>query len=729
MSLRTGRVIIAKNIKLDKSYKDVLDYSETDMLNLVIANKVSESNDCSFIKVDKNVISTKFSYSDAIKCNYMAMQNPNYANKWFFAFIDKVEYISDGNTNIYFTTDEFSTWYDYWQLDSCFVIREHVNDDTVGLHTQPENLETGEYICNEHYKDPTMDDYVSDLCYIMASTSEPIAGESKDTVAPSRIYNGIYTGLTYYRYDTQNPIDIILELFANDAKTDCINGIFMAPKWLAPLDSGSLYREVQTSNSPATFDIAVTKQTTLNGYTPKNNKLKCFPYNYLLLSNDIGQNSILHYEKFMTSNCVFTVRGVINPGCSINITPTYYNGMLSSDNDAISLGKFPICNFQNDMYTNWLTQNSVNILGSTVTSDDINMMSAGMSATVSGITNLAIGNYVGVGMSAMSGGMAVSNAMMQKKQHDMIPTTIRGQLNSADVVVASGMNTFHFYKMSVKAEFARSIDDYFTKYGYSINRIKQPNITGRQYYNYVQIGDSENIGYSTISNKTTPASSMEVINNIFRRGVTIWHTHSNLGNYNVNNQSISDYLFVNYIETTGTQFLNTNIIGGVNIQVETQIEVTVTNQDIPVFGLWSNYNDGSYGNQYHLTPYNNKWYFGSNGQESNGGTYNNTIGTQYHIIFNDNNGNIKINNSTIIPPFQFVGWLDRKIAISRRGSNDNNRYGRFKYFYFKIYDKELNTYLRSYRPCVRLSDNKAGFYDEVSGNFYTNNGTGDFTYG
>lgn len=540
MSLRTGRVIIAKNIKLDKSYKDVLDYSETDMLNLVIANKVTESNDCSFIKVDKNVISTKFSYSDAIKCNYMAMQNPNYANKWFFAFIDKVEYISDGNTNIYFTTDEFSTWYDYWQLDSCFVIREHVNDDTVGLHTQPENLETGEYICNEHYKDPTMDDYTSDLCYVMASTSEPIAGESKDTVAPSRIYNGIYTGLTYYRYDTQNPIDIILELFANDAKTDCINGIFMAPKWLAPLDSGSIYREVQESVSPATLDIAVTKQITLNGYTPKNNKLKCFPYNYLLLSNDIGQNSILHYEKFMTSNCVFTVRGVINPGCSINITPTYYNGMLSSDNDAISLGKFPICNFQNDMYTNWLTQNSVNILGSTVTSDDINMMSAGMSATVSGITNLAIGNYVGVGMSAMSGGMAVSNAMMQKKQHDMIPTTIRGQLNSADVVVASGMNTFHFYKMSVKAEFARSIDDYFTKYGYSINRIKRPNITGRQYYNYVQIGDSENIGYSSISNKSTPAKSMEIINNIFRNGVTIWHNHANLGNYALNNTIVNN---------------------------------------------------------------------------------------------------------------------------------------------------------------------------------------------
>ena len=57
-----------------------------------------------------------------------------------------------------------------------------LNDDTVGLHTVPENLETGEYICNEHYKDSTMDNYASDLCFVMASTSEPIAGEAKDTV-------------------------------------------------------------------------------------------------------------------------------------------------------------------------------------------------------------------------------------------------------------------------------------------------------------------------------------------------------------------------------------------------------------------------------------------------------------------------------------------------------------------------------------------------------------------
>ena len=81
-------------------------------------------------------------------------------------------------------------------------------------------------------------------------------------------------------------IDIMLEIFANSSKTDAINGVFMAPKWLAPL-SGGVLRDVAQSQSPATFNINVSKQTSLNGYSPRNNKLKCFPYNYLLISNKI----------------------------------------------------------------------------------------------------------------------------------------------------------------------------------------------------------------------------------------------------------------------------------------------------------------------------------------------------------------------------------------------------------------------------------------------------------
>ena len=82
------------------------------------------------------------------------------------------------------------------------------------------------------------------------------------------------------------------------------------------------------------------------------------------------------------------------------------------------------------------------------------------------------------------------------------------------------------------------IDDYFNVHGYKTNRVKMPNITGRLYWNYVQIADQECIGYSntTIS---VPTKSMEIINNVYRRGVTIWHNHDNIGNYSLNNTIVN----------------------------------------------------------------------------------------------------------------------------------------------------------------------------------------------
>ena len=89
--------------------------------------------------------------------------------------------------------------------------------------------------------------------------------------------------------------------------------------------------------------------------------------------------------------------------------------------------------------------------------------------------------------------------------------------------------------MSIKQEFARIIDDYFDRLGYKVNRLKLPNQTGRTYWNYVQIGDRECIGYSNNESLSVPPNAMTTINNIYRHGVTIWHSHSNLGNYSLNN--------------------------------------------------------------------------------------------------------------------------------------------------------------------------------------------------
>ena len=525
-----GQLYLCKT-PLKNDYKNQLTFSNaTAQLNYFNGTIQHTFDNYTYIKKD-NVVQVGANIDEIIDCNYLFYKNTGFTNKWYFCFITNMEYVNENCTRITFETDCYQTWLFQINYNRCFVEREHVNNDTIGLHTVPENLETGEYICNEHYKDTTMDNYASDLCFVMASTSKTIAGEAKDTVAPSQIYNGIYTGLTYYQYEATTAIDTILEIFAKAGKTDAINGIFMAPKWLAPLRAGTIYREVNPSDAPLSFNINVSKQTTLNGYTPKNNKLKCFPYNYLLVSNNIGQNAILHYEKFSNNNATFNVKGVLNPGCSVNITPTNYNGSASSDNDAIQLGKFPICNFQNDMYTNWLTQNSINVLGNTITTDDINIAGSALSATAGTITNVAVGNYAGAGMSVASGFAGIAGAVMQQKQHNMISPTVNGQLNSADVNVASGNNTFHFYKMSVKAEYARIIDNYFSMFGYKVNDVKVPNITGRQNWNYVK---TINCNFSG----NIPQTDLNIIKTMFDNGVTLWHNPSTIYDYSKSNNIV-----------------------------------------------------------------------------------------------------------------------------------------------------------------------------------------------
>ena len=86
---RNSKVIIARDIKVDRDYKNVLTYSESEMLSLCQANKVYENSTYEFLKENESPMYVGCDYQTALKGNYIAFQNPNYSNKWFFAFIDR----------------------------------------------------------------------------------------------------------------------------------------------------------------------------------------------------------------------------------------------------------------------------------------------------------------------------------------------------------------------------------------------------------------------------------------------------------------------------------------------------------------------------------------------------------------------------------------------------------------------------------------------------------------
>lgn len=110
-----------------------------------------EIEECSYQRKD-NIIKFPAHIDTLLNYNYVMYKNNNYSNKWFYAFIEKMEYENNGTTNIKIKQDVFQTWQFDLVYKKMFVEREHVNSDNVGEHTIPENLETGEYIIDQTIK-------------------------------------------------------------------------------------------------------------------------------------------------------------------------------------------------------------------------------------------------------------------------------------------------------------------------------------------------------------------------------------------------------------------------------------------------------------------------------------------------------------------------------------------------------------------------------------------------
>ena len=529
---RTGKVILAKGIRLDRNYKNIINYTEQAMVNLVTSKAVASFNNCSFIRTGEP-IEIEVAFGTALQADYIAFQNPDYSNKWFFAFIDKVEYRSNSCTRIYYTVDVCSTWFDYWTAQKCWVIREHANTDNAGDNLVPENLELGEFVTNGSRVEIT-DNLL--LRYCLITTAKP--SDSIEYVY-TNLCGVICSGLlVVFKYAAQFA-NFVLAM-SRDGKLDAISQAYMIPAScvgndtdltlhddLAPnAEEENLYYTFNGKSEPYQEDTTISRPSSLNGYTPVNKKLLTAPFMSIVVSNNAGTVTNYGYEYFSNPNaCKIRTRYMPIVGASIISYPCDYKGVTYNLNESITGAKYPALQWTGDTYTNWLTQQAVNI-GLGVVSDGIGLVKAAV-ALDAGDISTAVSEATGVGSS-------IVNQMAEMRKHSLVPMSIRGSSNVGDVLTGMKELKTFAYRMSITREFAERIDQYFSRYGYATNKLKYPNQTGRSTFNYVQIGAGENIGYSgnTIS---VPPEAMETINNAYRAGVTIWHNHDNIGNFDLSN--------------------------------------------------------------------------------------------------------------------------------------------------------------------------------------------------
>lgn len=502
--------------KLENDYKNQLTFA-TASAQLTYFNTTIQKSYSNYTYVKKdNYIQVSDNIDTIIGCNYLFYKNTGFTNKIYYCFITRMEYINENCTRIYFETDVFQTWLFQLEYEKSFVEREHVNDDTVGLHTVPEGLETGEYVCNhsDYY------DGLDDLCYVIQCTE----WSSGNNPPLATNFGGVYMAGGAYYTDNITVFVNILEAFANAGRSDAIYNCYVIPKLLINYPTGTITNNQYPGQSIPVDDYKIiNKPSTLDTYQPINNKLKTFPYMYLLVSNNNGSSNVYHYERFheqeYLGHCDFEIKGVPVVGGSVKLVPMDYDSGYGEENGLIG-GKFPTLNWSDDEYTNWLTQNSVN-LGLGVVSAGLNIIGgAGMMIAGAGVS--------GAG-SVVNGSLAIANQLGQIYEHSLVQHSARGNTNGGDINVCSQHNGFYFYQMSIKKEYAQIIDNYFSMFGYKVNRVKIPNITGRTNWNYVKTINCNFDG-------EIPQTDLQIIKRMFDNGVTLWHNPSTMLNYsNTNN--------------------------------------------------------------------------------------------------------------------------------------------------------------------------------------------------
>ena len=186
-----------------------------------------------------------------------------------------------------------------------------------------------------------------------------------------------------------------------------------------------------------------------------------------------------------------------------------YKGCVSHFDEKLVIGNFPQCSWNVDTYKAWLARGaSREILGS----------------FSQGATLFAIG---GKSAGVMGLATSVAGVLTSIYEHAIAPPQANGNTGSS-TQVALKIKDFMFMRKRIKPEFARIIDDYFTKYGYATHKVKVPNISSRPHWNYVQTIDCTIVG-------SAPSDDIVKIESLFNRGITFWKNGDEVGKYNDDN--------------------------------------------------------------------------------------------------------------------------------------------------------------------------------------------------
>lgn len=464
-------------------------------------------------------------------------------------------------TELVLELDVMQTWYFDYSLKQCFVEREHVSDDTIGAHINPEPNIDIEYI---------YDDYSSKIvnfsqCFIVLLVNVKLTSHSSGggntyyTADPDSggMYQNQYSAckavlipmwkenaMLFFKQfvnglNEAGAAESICDAYTVPVSSVSANDLVRYDEQPFPATGEAMAYTLRDGSLPLPQGHIISRPLNLDNYIPRNNKLLCYPYCYLEVGDFTGRSEDYRWEFFTLENNNVTL---LESKCAVSdsqgyITPLNYNGwsgnssqLYNPDNKNYKPFTFDYSNkipWVFSTFQNWMAQNAVvnqlAILGSVAsigTSAMTGVKDAALELSKKGEMNKLIG--IG-GVGGLAGTIGSIEHMHRK------PNTASGN-TSGNSKLQNGYLGWYYGKKCLRREFAEIVDSFFDMYGYEVDLVKVPNREGRRYWNYVKTSNSCHYG-------NVPSDDMSKINAIYNAGITFWHT-SDVGNYSLENTII-----------------------------------------------------------------------------------------------------------------------------------------------------------------------------------------------
>lgn len=535
---------LLKGVYFDADYANTVRFrTEQEQTNSMLSKNKITLNNYTYQRVSKNKIRIDKTMEEVIDYNYMMFKNTSYENKWFYAFIVNVEYINDRTTELTYMIDVIQTWFLFnCVVEECFVEREHSLTDNIGDSITAEPVEIGEYIFDGYSKLSTDFDFMS---VIMAITDTDDFGVYK--------YDNNICGSKLYCYPVDATTIIQAKLANYIQQPEAVTAMYLCPTKIineTDIESTSVIKNNAKGVENYYTKEPITGTETFGNYRPRNKKLYTYPYNFLHIDNANGNSLALRYEFFENLTPEFNMWSNFTYPPSINIAPHNYKKQgdttIGNRTETLTINNYPMCSWSNDAYKNWLSTEVVPIAISAI--HPLAQILGGGVQTIAGIGALGASATGGVAnpmmiseaASMISGGLSsasnggqslsnlIANTLIANYKASIKADVLRGSSSIGNANIASNENIFHYARCHVTEEYAKIIDSYFNKFGYSCNKVKVPNFSSRPYWNYVKTIGAEVFG-------DLPNIYLNQIKAILDRGITFWHIDGTIGNYSLDN--------------------------------------------------------------------------------------------------------------------------------------------------------------------------------------------------